>query len=117
MPPPPDPCRIAVAQAQGVAWRYAHGQLGEAGALAELGEITSGLDGGAVLAEAAGVILGACRQPEEREAAERAAQLCVEAGADEGAVPYWMMVGRERVEAAGKPPFGMRLIRQRGEDE
>lgn len=108
--PRPDPGRIAVAQLQGAARRYARtGRVTEAGALAELAGITAGLDAPALLAEAAGIILGTCRQPEERPAAERAAGLLRKAGADEALIPGWVAEGERRVERASQPPFGMKV--------
>lgn len=108
--PRPDPGRIAVAQLQGAAKRYARtGQVSEADALAELAEITEGLDAPALLAEAAGILLGACRQPEERPAAEKAAALLRKAGAREALIPQWAAEGERRVERASLPPFGMKV--------
>jgi hypothetical protein len=111
MAPPSDPYRLAVAQAQGAARRYARtGRVPEAEALAELAEITEGLDGSAVLAEAAGIILGCCRQEEERPAAERAAGLLRKAGAREALIAGWVEEGKRRVERANLPPFGSRVV-------
>ena len=112
MPPPPDPARIALAQIQGCARHYArHGRVSKEEALAELGEILEGRgDGPQLLAEAAGILLGGCRQPEERPAAEKAAALCVKAGADVSLIPGWVAEGKRRVERAGLPPFGMGRI-------
>lgn len=108
--PPPDPRRVAVAQAQGAARRYARtGRVPEHEALAELTEITAGLDRPAILAEAAGIILGTRRQPEEKAAAEKAAGLLLKAGADEALVPRWAEEGKRRVERASLPPFGMKV--------
>lgn len=107
----PDPDRVAVAQLQGAAKRYARtGQVSEADALAELAEICEGLDAPALLAEAAGILLGACRQPEEQPAAEKAAGLLRNAGADEALIPQWAEEGERRVERASQPPFGMRTV-------
>ena len=109
--PRPDPDRIAVAQLQGTARRYARtGRVSEAGALAELAEITEGLDAPVLLAEAAGIILGCCRQEEERAAAEKAAGLLRKAGAREALIAQWIAEGERRVERASLPPFGMRTV-------
>jgi len=112
MPPPPDPARIAVAQIQGCARHYArHGRVSEDEALTELAEILQGRDDGPVLlAEAAGILTGGCRRAEERPAAEKAAVLCVKAGADVSLIPGWVAEGKRRVERAGLPPFGMGRI-------
>ena len=106
----PDPDRIAVAQLQGAAKRFARtGRVTEADALAELAEITAGLDAPVLLAEAAGIILGCCTQEEERPAAERAAALLVKAGAREALIAQWVAEGERRVKRASQPPFGMKI--------
>jgi hypothetical protein len=111
MPPPPDPARIAVAQIQGAAKRYARGRAGEDEALAELAEITAGRDDGpALLAEAAGILLGGQHQPEQDSQAEAAAGLCVRAGADVSLIAGWQREGERRAERAALPPFGARVI-------
>jgi hypothetical protein len=118
MPPPPDPARIAVAQLQGAAKHWArYRRTSREEALAELGEILHGRDDGpALLAEAAGILLGACREPELEAEAGRAAGLLREAGADETLIPEWIEVGRQRVRDAAEPPFGVKLIQQRRGD-
>src|ERR1700750_249681 len=109
--PRPDPDRLAVAQLQGTAKRYARtGRVSEADALAELAEICEGLDAPVLLAEAAGILLGACRREEEKPAAEKAAVLLRKAGAREGLIPQWITEGERRVEQANLPPFGMKVV-------
>src|SRR6185437_14441036 len=108
--PHPDPGRIAVAQLQGAAKHYARtGLVSEADALAELTEICEGLDAPVLLAEAAGILLGACRQLEEKPAAEKAAGLLRKAGAREALIAQWISEGERRVEQASQPPFGMKV--------
>ena len=109
--PHPDPDRIAVAQLQGAAKHYARtDQVSEADALAELTEITEGLDAPVLLAEAAGILLGACRREEEKPAVEKAAALLRKAGAREALIPQWVTEGERRVEQSSQPPFGMKVL-------
>ena len=76
-------------------------------ALAAVAELVDGRpDRAALLAETAGIMLGTARWPEDADQAERSADLLKAAGADQEAIPRWVEIGRQRVAAVAKPPFG-----------
>ena len=80
-------------------------------ALAAVAELVDGRpDRTALLAETAGIILGAARWPEDIDQAERSAELLKAAGADQEQILRWIAIGRQRAAAAAKPPFGARTI-------
>ena len=66
----------------------------------ELREIADGRSD--LLAETAGILLGAARGTLD-EARTRAAALCIEAGADVTLIPQWVEEGRRRAELARNP--------------
>jgi hypothetical protein len=75
-------------------------------ALDAIGELVGKRDDAAeLLAEVAGVMLGAARFPEGQDQARRSAELLKAAGADETLIPAWIEEGRRRGAAAAKPPF------------
>ena len=58
-----------------------------------------------LLAEEAGILIGASEGRLDEPRAGAAAQLCIAAGADESLIPGWIEEGRCRAEAARHPPF------------
>lgn len=105
--PGPDPDQLLVARISGIAQRYARwGGLTEAGK-----RRSSGAAGGRrradLLAEVAGLALGAAEDKGAEYAArgEAVAELCRLAGADEDAIPRWIEEGRRRAASAALPPF------------
>ncbi len=115
MPPPPDPARLIVAELTGTAKHHATytPPIGDetAAAVAELAEILEGRDDGpALLAEVAGVLLGAHEGALDEARARNAAGFCVAAGADPELVPQWIAEGRRRRAQADQPPFGMKVL-------
>jgi hypothetical protein len=103
--------RIIIAQLSGAAGRHARwGGLTDAEKAAgaeELREIIAGRDDGPVLlAEVAGIMLGANESwmPEYQAKAHAVAELCRLAGADEDLIPQWVQTGRERAGRARKVP-------------
>lgn len=111
MPHHQDADRILIAHLHGAAtrhagWRNPEGPAREA-AIHELREIVEAAPAdrrGALLAHVAGVLLGAAEGTSHPEQAEIAAQLLIEAGADEDLIPEWTATGRARVQRQG-PPF------------
>lgn len=80
-------------------------------ALAAVAALVAGRpDGPALLAETAGIMLGTALWPEDKDQAERSAELLKAAGADQELIPHWAEVGRERAARATKPPFGARTV-------
>jgi hypothetical protein len=73
--------------------------------VAELREVAG--DRSELLAEVAGLAIGTAegKGPEYEGQAQAVAELCRLAGADESLIPQWIETGRERVAAAGRPPF------------
>jgi hypothetical protein len=59
-----------------------------------------------LLAEVAGIMLGACEGQPDEPLMRQAAQLCRDAGADEALLPAWIEEGRHRRATALRPPFG-----------
>ena len=74
-----------------------------AAAVAELQEVASGR--GDLLAEVAGVLIGAREGDLDEPKAKAAAELCRLAGADENLIPQWVEEGRRRAESRRLPPF------------
>jgi hypothetical protein len=104
----PDPDRLLVARLSSIAQRRARwGAADEAqravGA-AELQEVAG--DRGDLLAEVAGIVVGASESkgPEYEAQARVMAELCRLAGADESLIPQWIEEGRRRAEAARQKP-------------
>jgi hypothetical protein len=108
--PGPDRDRLITAQLFGAAQRHAgwH-ELADpemADAVAELEEIIADRDDGpALLAEVAGILIGAHEGALDEPRARGAAQLCIAAGADPAAIPAWVEEGRRRRANAKRPPF------------
>ena len=105
--PGPDRDRLTVARLSATAHRHARWRdLTEAETAAALAEIRQVADGrGDLLAEVAGVLLGAHEGELDEPKARAAAQLCCLAGADEDLIRQWVEEGRRRAEAARLPPF------------
>jgi hypothetical protein len=105
----PDSARLVTARLHGAAKRRANWhELDEdetAAAVAELRKILEGRDDApALLAEVAGVLLGACEGELDEPRAKGAARLCIAAGADESLIPQWITEGQRRAENARKLP-------------
>ena len=94
--------RIIVAEISGIAARHARQQqLTEPAretAIAELASVAPGR--GDLLAEHAGIIIGAHEGALDEASALRAAQLCIDAGADVAQIPRWVAEGRRRARDA-----------------
>ena len=94
-----DTDRILLAQITGAAHRHAsvsETKRNTAAAIADLAEQSAGRSD--LLAEAAGIAIG-CHEGDLDEARYLAvAQLCIEAGADQAAIPRWIAEGRRRAE-------------------
>jgi hypothetical protein len=113
--PRPDPIRLVVAELTGVAKHHAGYDPPDdavtAAAVAELAEILQGRDDGpALLAEVAGILLGAHEGQLDEARAGNAAGFCVAAGADPDLVPQWIAEGKRRRAQADLPPFGMKVL-------
>ena len=97
---------MAVAELTGAAQRHARWrELTEAetaAAVAELQEIAG--DRTDLLAEVAGLLLGAREGALDEAKAKAAAQLCRLAGADETLIPQWVEEGRRRAANARMLP-------------
>jgi hypothetical protein len=94
--------RIAVAQIAGTASRHARTHpLTRAQQEEAIAELAAAADGRAdLLAEHAGLAIG-CHEGDQDEARHlRAAQLCIDAGADSSLIPRWIEEGRRRAAAA-----------------
>jgi hypothetical protein len=99
--------RLIVAELSGAARRYAGwcppDEAATAAAVAELQEIAGGRAD--LLAEVAGVALGAGEGSPDAPKAANVAAFCRLAGADEGQIPRWVQIGRERAARARQLPF------------
>lgn len=73
------------------------------GAVAELRELAGGRAD--LLAEAAGVQLGAGEGRPDEDWYQRTAELCVAAGADESQIERWAAIGRERARLSSRRPY------------
>ena len=105
--PGPGGDRLLVARLTGVAKRHAHWrEPTEAETVAAVAELRTIADGRAdLLAEVAGILLGASEGELEEPRSRAAAQLLLAAGADEALMPQWIEEGRRRARAARLPPF------------
>jgi hypothetical protein len=105
--PGPGGDRLLVARLTGVAKRHAQWREPTAAevvaAVAELQAIAGGRAD--LLAEVAGILLGAGEGELDEPRSRAAAQLLVAAGADEALIPQWIEEGRRRAGAARLPPF------------
>ena len=105
--PGPGGDRLLVARLTGVAKRHAHWREPTAtetvAAVAELRAIAN--NRADLLAEAAGILLGASEGELDEPRSRAAAQLLVAAGAEEALIPQWIEEGRRRAGAAMLPPF------------
>ena len=105
--PGPGGDRLLVARLTGVAERHARWRepaaAETAAAVAELRAIAGGRAD--LLAEVAGILLGASEGELDEPRSRAAAQLLVAAGADEALIPQWIEEGRRRAGAARLPPF------------
>jgi hypothetical protein len=105
--PGPDRDRLLVARLDGIAKRHAYWREPTgpeiAAAVAELREVAG--DRPDLLAEVAGILIGASEGRLDEPRARAAAQLLIAAGADESMIPGWIKEGRRRAEAAKRPPF------------
>ncbi len=113
--PRPDPIRLLVAELTGTARHHAaYDSPDDAvtrAAVAGLAEILAGRDDGpALLAEVAGIQLGAHEGQADEARARNAAGFCLAAGADAGLVAGWVAEGRRRRAQADLPPFGMKVL-------
>jgi hypothetical protein len=106
----PDPDRLIVAELTGAARRHAQWrELTEAetgAAVAELQEIAGGRAD--LLAEVAGILIGASDGKPDEPRSKGAAELCRLAGADEDLIPQWTGEGRRRVATARLMPHSGR---------
>ena len=75
-----------------------------AAAVAALRELAAGR--GDLLAEVAGIMLGASEGELDEPLMRQAAELCRAAGADEALIPGWIKEGRRRRTEAARAPFG-----------
>ena len=107
-PSQPECDRLLVSEIRGEARLHARWHeltAGEhAAAVAALREVAAGRAD--LLAEVAGIILGACEGQLDEPLMRQAAQLCRDAGADEVLLPAWIEEGRRRGADALRPPFG-----------
>jgi hypothetical protein len=102
--------RLVLAAIYGAAQRHANwhdlDDTGTAAAVDELREIVVGRDDGPeLLAEAAGLLLGAHEGELDEARAMGAAQLCIAGGADKTLIPRWIEEGRRRRANARKRPY------------
>jgi hypothetical protein len=96
--------KALLAEITGVARRLARGQLTGAEqqeAAAALSQVAQGRAD--LLAEAAGLAIGSQEGGREEARHLRAAQLCIDAGADLSLIPQWAEAGDRRAGAAASP--------------
>ena len=96
--------KALLAEITGVARRLARGQLSRAEqqeAAAALSQVAQGRAD--LLAEAAGLAIGSQGGGREEARHLRAAQLCIDAGADLSLIPQWAEAGDRRAGAAASP--------------
>jgi hypothetical protein len=105
--PGPDHDRLTVARLSAIVQRHARWrELTEAETAAAVVELRETAGGRAdLLAEVAGVMLGAHNGELDEPKAKAAAELCRLAGADEDLTPEWIEEGRRRAGTARMPPF------------
>jgi hypothetical protein len=72
-------------------------------AVPELREIAG--DRPDLIAEVAGILLGASEGQLDEPRSKAAASFCIAAGADESLIPGWIEEGRRRIAIRRKPPF------------
>ena len=105
--PGPDSDRLLVARLDGIAKRHAKWreptESETAAAVVELREVAG--DRPDLLAEVAGILLGASEGRLDEPRARAAAQLCIAAGADESLMPGLVEEGRRRAAERRMPPF------------
>jgi hypothetical protein len=103
----PDSDRLITARLMGVAKRHAPWQEPTQdemdAAVPELREIAG--DRPDLLAEVAGILLGASQGELDEPRSKAAASFCIAAGADESLILGWIEEGRRRVAIGRKPPF------------
>lgn len=103
----PDHDRLLVARLDGIAKRHATWRESTepeiAAAVAELREVAG--DRPDLLAETAGILIGASEGRLDEPRSRAAARLCIAAGADQSLIPGWIEEGRQRAETAKLPPF------------
>lgn len=99
--------RLLVARLDGTATRHAQWreptETEIAAAVADLREIAG--DRPDLLAETAGILLGASEGSLDELRARAAARFCIAAGADESLIPAWVEEGRRRAAERRMPPF------------
>ena len=114
--PVPAPDRLLVARLDGVAKRHARWRKPTepeiATAATELREVAG--NRADLLAEVAGILLGASEGRLDEPRARAAAQLRIAAGADESMIPQWIEEGRRRAELRRHPPSASQLVHHRG---
>jgi hypothetical protein len=96
--------KALLAEITGVARRLTRGQLTRAEqqeAAAALSQVAQGRAD--LLAEAAGLAIGSQEGGREEARHLRAAQLCIDAGADLSLIPQWAEAGDRRAGAAASP--------------
>lgn len=103
----PDPDRLLTARLMGVAKRHARWreptQDETDAAVPELRAIAG--DRPDLLAEVAGVLLGASEGELDEPRSKAAASFCIAAGANQNLIPGWIEEGRRRVAIRRKPLF------------
>ena len=96
--------KALLAEITGVARRLARGQLSGAEqqeAAAALSQVAQGRAD--LLAESAGLAIGANEGGRDEARHLQAAQLCIEAGADLSLIPQWVEEGRRRAGDSASP--------------
>ena len=105
--PGPARDRLLVARLDGIAKRHSRWreptEPETAAAGTELRKVAG--DRPDLLAEVAGILIGASEGRLDEPRARAAAQLCIAAGADENAIPQWIEEGRRRAAERRLPPF------------
>jgi len=109
----PESDGILYARISGVASRHASGRVSDtarARAVADLAELAAGRSD--LLARYAGLAVGVHEGDLDEERYLRAAQLCIDAGADTSLIPRWIDEGRSRARAGTSQPGSRRAGRQ-----
>jgi ribosomal protein S14 len=78
-------------------------------AIAELAELAAGRSD--LLARFAGTTVGLHEGDLDEERYRRAAQLCIDAGADTAMIPHWIEVGRQRAREIAEKHAATRTVR------
>lgn len=99
--------RLLFAQIAAIAGRHARWRpLSAAEEADAIGELAETADGRAdLLAEYAGLALGCHEHEVDAPRYQRAAELCLKAGADATLIPRWIDEGRRRAAVAAQIPF------------